>query len=105
MQNIGELKRILSSPKKVVIIPHQKPDADALGSCLALKGYLNKLQHEVQIISPTDYPQFLAWMPENESVLICNILLRLFGFGENSSLRYMGISGFCYQGYDRPSYR
>ncbi|SFF10926.1 DHH family phosphoesterase [Thermoflexibacter ruber] len=71
MQNIEELKRILSSPKKVVIIPHQKPDADALGSCLALKGYLNKLQHEVQVISPTDYPQFLAWMPENESVLMC----------------------------------
>jgi bifunctional oligoribonuclease and PAP phosphatase NrnA len=70
MQNLEELKRILSSPKRVVIIPHQKPDADALGSCLALSSYLLKLQHQVQVIAPTDYPHFLAWMSGNEKVLV-----------------------------------
>jgi bifunctional oligoribonuclease and PAP phosphatase NrnA len=70
MQNLEEIKWILSSPKKVVIIPHQKPDADALGSCLGLAGYLLKKQHEVQVIAPTDYPHFLEWMSGNENVLI-----------------------------------
>lgn len=70
MQNLEELKKILSSPKKVVIIPHQKPDADALGSCLALAAYLQKHQHQVQVITPTDYPKFLWWMNGNEKVLV-----------------------------------
>jgi phosphoesterase RecJ-like protein len=70
MQNIEELKRILSSPKKVVIIPHQKPDADALGSCLSLSAYLKKLHHQVQVLSPTDYPNFLTWMSGNEEVMV-----------------------------------
>jgi phosphoesterase RecJ-like protein len=70
MQNLEELKRILSSPKKVVVIPHQKPDADALGSCLALTGYLQKLFHEVTVVAPTDYPQFLWWMKGNENVVV-----------------------------------
>ena len=32
----------LSSPKKVVIIPHKNPDGDALGSSLALNAFLTK---------------------------------------------------------------
>ncbi len=70
MQNLEALQRILSSPQKVVIIPHQKPDADALGSCLALAGYLQKFSHEITVIAPTDYPHFLSWMKGNENVLV-----------------------------------
>ncbi|TAH22772.1 MAG: bifunctional oligoribonuclease/PAP phosphatase NrnA [Cytophagales bacterium] len=70
MHNLEELKGILASPKKIVIIPHQKPDADALGSCLALASYLQKFQHQIQVIAPTDYPKFLWWMHGNEKVLV-----------------------------------
>ncbi len=70
MQNLAELKSLLSSPKKVAIIPHRKPDADALGSCLALSIYLQKKGHTTFVISPTDYPEFLNWMPGNEEVVI-----------------------------------
>lgn len=70
MLNLEELKNLLDSPKKIVIIPHRKPDADALGSCLALWHFLKKKEHNCIVISPTDYPKFLFWMPGHEEVLI-----------------------------------
>lgn len=70
MEHLAELKQFLASPKKIVITTHQKPDADALGSSLGMAGYLKKLQHQVKIITPTDYPSFLFWMPGNEEVLV-----------------------------------
>jgi phosphoesterase RecJ-like protein len=48
---------------KVVITMHQKPDADALGSSLGLKGILDKLGHAVLVISPTNWAGFLNWLP------------------------------------------
>ncbi len=49
---------------------HPKPDADALGSTLALSAYLTKKGHSVTPISPTDYPNFLNWLPGNQNVLV-----------------------------------
>lgn len=60
----------MQQPRKVVIVTHHKPDADALGSSLGLAGYLKKKGHAVQVITPSDYPEFLHWMPGNEGVLI-----------------------------------
>lgn len=70
MQNIHLFKEYLQQPRKVVIVTHHKPDADALGSSLGLAGYLKKKGHAVQVITPSDYPEFLHWMPGNEEVLI-----------------------------------
>ncbi|WP_027001809.1 DHH family phosphoesterase [Hugenholtzia roseola] len=70
MQNLSVLKDLLATPRRVMIFPHQRPDADALGSCLALKHYLEKKNHQVWVVSPTEYPDFLKWMPQNEQVLI-----------------------------------
>ena len=70
MQNLNEFKELISSPKKVVITTHHKPDADALGSSLGLAGYLKKLQHDVTVITPTDYPNFLNWMEGNDDVIV-----------------------------------
>lgn len=72
MQNLQAFKELLSSPKKIIITTHHKPDADALGSSLAWAGYLKKKNHQVQIITPTDYPRFLNWMSGNDDVLIFN---------------------------------
>src|SRR5947207_2578217 len=72
MHNIEELKDLLRSPKKIVITTHHKPDADALGSSLALWGYLKKKKHEVKVITPTDYPSFLNWMNGNDEVIVFN---------------------------------
>ncbi len=70
MINLDKLKVKLSSPQKIVITTHIKPDADALGSSLALWGYLKKLGHDVQVITPTDYPRFIWWMHGNDEVMI-----------------------------------
>lgn len=63
MEIPASLKSLLDSPCNVVITTHQKPDADALGSSLGLGGVLKQMGHKVRVISPTDYPKFLCWMP------------------------------------------
>lgn len=70
MQDIQTLKELLSSPKKIIITTHHKPDADALGSSLGLAGYLKKKNHQVSVITPSDYPDFLNWMSGNDEVII-----------------------------------
>lgn len=65
-----DLKKILSNPKKVVIVPHKNPDGDAMGSTLGLYHYLKKLGHSAIVIAPNDYPEFLKWIPGTEDVLI-----------------------------------
>ena len=71
MQNINLFKEQISSAssKKIIITTHHKPDADALGSSLALAGYLNKKNHQVDVITPSDYPVFLHWMKGNDEVI------------------------------------
>jgi bifunctional oligoribonuclease and PAP phosphatase NrnA len=68
MKDLQSLQSLLAEPKKVVIVTHFKPDADALGSSLGLAGYLIKKGHSVDVITPSDYPDFLAWMPGKEIV-------------------------------------
>jgi phosphoesterase RecJ-like protein len=70
MNNLEALKELLNTPKKIAITTHQKPDADALGSSLALSGFLKKKNHQVTVITPTDYPKFLHWMSDNDSVVV-----------------------------------
>ncbi len=69
MEALDSFKKELSSPKKIFITTHVKPDADALGSSLGLANYLLKKGHSVTVVTPTDYPSFLTWMKGNESVL------------------------------------
>lgn len=69
MQNIQPFKDFMGQTRKVVIVTHHKPDADALGSSLGLGGYLKKKGHEVTVITPSDYPEFLHWMPGHQEVL------------------------------------
>jgi bifunctional oligoribonuclease and PAP phosphatase NrnA len=70
MKNIEILKEYLISPKKIVIITHFKPDADALGSSLGLALYLQRRGHLVNVVTPSDYPDFLNWMAGNKEVLV-----------------------------------
>ncbi len=69
MQKLNQFKEFINTPKRIVITTHYKPDADALGSSLGLAGYLKKKGHEVHVISPSDYPEFLFWMKGHEEVI------------------------------------
>lgn len=63
MKAIQELYPLLQTPRKVVITTHQKPDADAMGSSLALSHFLTKLGHQTTVISPTNWAGWVNWMP------------------------------------------
>ncbi len=69
MQTISLFYTQLDTPKKVVITMHQKPDGDAMGSALGLYHFLVAIGHTVQVISPTNWADFLKWMPGIENVL------------------------------------
>lgn len=70
-EEFSQLKDLLSQPKKIVIVPHKGPDGDAMGSTLALKLMLEGQQeHDVQLIAPNDFPEFLKWMPYQEEILL-----------------------------------
>lgn len=60
----------LSTPKKIVITTHASPDADALGSSLGFWHFLRKKGHEVVVVTPTEYPEFLTWMEGNDQVVV-----------------------------------
>ncbi len=63
MQQIQDFFPQLNTSKKVVITTHQKPDGDAMGSSLGLYHFLIQLGHTVTVISPTNWANFLDWMP------------------------------------------
>lgn len=68
-QDIKDIKDLLSTKKKIVIVPHKNPDGDAIGSTLGLYHFLLKDNHDVQVIVPNDYPTFLKWMPGENTIL------------------------------------
>jgi phosphoesterase RecJ-like protein len=68
-QDISNIKQLLSTKKKIVIVPHKNPDGDAIGSTLGLYHYLLKGNHDVTVISPNDYPEFLKWIPGENTIL------------------------------------
>ncbi|WP_162343486.1 DHH family phosphoesterase [Cyclobacterium salsum] len=71
MQKLDLFKEQISSAssKRIIITTHHKPDADALGSSLALALYLKKKKHQVTVVTPSDYPSFLHWMKGNDEVI------------------------------------
>jgi bifunctional oligoribonuclease and PAP phosphatase NrnA len=68
MQPITNIIPLLSEPRSIVIVMHQKPDADAMGSSLGLYHILNAMGHTVNVISPTNWADWLSWMPGAEFV-------------------------------------
>ena len=67
---IQAIQLLLSTPKKIAIIPHRSPDGDAMGSTLGLYHFLLKNNHHPVVVSPNEFPEFLAWMPGSENVKI-----------------------------------
>lgn len=68
-EQISAVKQLLNSPKKIVVVPHKNPDGDAIGSTLGLMHYLKQLNHDVTVIAPNDYPDFLRWIPGEDLIL------------------------------------
>ena len=69
-ENALKLKNLLTTPKKIVITTHRGPDGDAMGSSLGLMHLLKQFRHNVHVITPNSYADFLHWMPGNKDVIV-----------------------------------
>ena len=68
-EQINTIRSLLAQPKKIVITTHHRPDGDAIGSCLALYHFLADGGHDISMIAPDDFPEFLRWMPDSSKVI------------------------------------
>ena len=64
---------MLEFPKSISIITHRNPDGDALGSSLALKHYLEKMNHSVDVILPSEYPKNFAFMDGVDDCIVFDL--------------------------------
>ena len=65
------LETLIKVPKqKVTLVTHENPDGDAIGSAVGLGEVLKNYGHEVKIIVPNSYPEFLHWYTRLFSIKI-----------------------------------
>ncbi|MBF6609153.1 MAG: bifunctional oligoribonuclease/PAP phosphatase NrnA [Flavobacterium sp.] len=69
-QDLQAINELLSTPRRIAIVPHRSPDGDAMGSTLALYHLLLRMDQDPVVISPNEFPDFLSWLPASEKVLI-----------------------------------
>lgn len=64
----GEL---IKAANKIVVVTHISPDGDAMGSALAMTQFLQNQKgcEAVTMVTPNDFPSFLAWMPGADKVV------------------------------------
>jgi phosphoesterase RecJ-like protein len=67
---ISKVENAIDAVDKITIVVHVGPDGDAMGSSLALWHYLMTIEKDPIIIVPTEFPNFLSWMPGIEHVLV-----------------------------------
>lgn len=70
VEQIKKIKKLLSEKRKIVITTHNNPDGDAIGSSMAMYHFLKKQGHKVDAIVPNMYPQFLAWIPGADKMIV-----------------------------------
>lgn len=63
-QEIHPLKSYLERARNIVIVSHNNPDGDAVGSSIGLHLYLKNMGKRSSVIFPNPYAQNLAWMDE-----------------------------------------
>ncbi len=69
-EKITQTQRLIDNAKKITILTHISPDGDALGSSLGLYWYLLGIEKDVKIVVPNRFPEFLAWMPGSENIVV-----------------------------------
>jgi len=67
---INKVEKAIDEVDKIAIVVHMGPDGDAMGASLALWHYLMTIEKEPYVIVPSAFPNFLAWMPGAEKVLV-----------------------------------
>lgn len=66
---VAQLNHLISEAQNIVIVCHQNPDGDALGSSLAWAEFLRSQGKEPQVFVPDQYPDFLQWLPNSDKII------------------------------------
>ncbi len=66
------LRQVIDTHERFVISSHVRPDADAVGSELALASVLERLGKQVRIINPSDLPESLLFLDPTGRILCLN---------------------------------
>ena len=72
-QLIDKAQAILATARNVVILTHMSPDGDAMGSSLGMKHAISVSRASlarVSVVVPNAFPDFLAWLPGAEDIVI-----------------------------------
>lgn len=70
-QKIQAARALISAADDIVIVAHQNPDGDAIGSSLGLYFYLKSLRKKrLTVMMPNDFPDFLKWIPGVDDIQI-----------------------------------
>lgn len=69
---LASVKKLISEKNKLLIVTHNNPDGDALGSSMALYNYLINTNKDVSVITPNHFPENLAWLKGADKVCIYN---------------------------------
>ncbi len=71
---LQQAKQLLADKsKKIVIVSHVNPDGDAIGSSMGMYHFLkNDKYTNISVISPGSFPEFLAWMPGTDQIIIAS---------------------------------
>ncbi len=68
-ETIKTVIELLQKSKQIVIVGHKNPDGDAVGSCLGLSHFLKNKGHNVTVVMPNDFPDFLKWLPGCDAII------------------------------------
>ena len=66
---LDEILKQIQKAEKIVILTHESPDGDAVGSSLAMKLILEKLEKKADVIIP-EYSRLFNFLPSAEDIMI-----------------------------------
>ena len=68
---INKIKVYINKGSKFVILSHEMPDGDAIGSSLGLYHYLMSFDKKsIKVVVPNAFPDFLKWMPGANDIVL-----------------------------------
>lgn len=94
INELKQAKNLLMSKEKILLLTHQKMDADWLSSMLALWVFLERLWKQVKIVSTDPVPESFEFLPFTDKVLISSNAVKDFvisiktNWAEIDRLRY-----------------
>jgi len=68
--DINTAIELLNKKRNIVLVAHRNPDGDAMGAVLGLSAFLKKIGHKTTVVAPNEFPDFLAWLPNSDTVKI-----------------------------------